>query len=231
MELERRGFLKAVTRGLALGCASCTVALGQTSGGTVTGELQTGSGTLHLKGRLKSGALTLDAQEFLDHADRSVIIRGRLDSTELDSTDLYSAMFSHQQDLTVFALFHDNHHSTTVVLSDSDDAKIGRLVVWNDNQTPQIYNIDKNKIMGTENPKDIADVNGKTPDLVGNRKLSAFTWQELESVFGSDPALLAFMRGKKSTHHPREENKLLEWICRLLSMVPGSTLSLIWLGS
>jgi hypothetical protein len=226
MELERRGFLKAVTRGLALGCAGCTVALGQTSRGTVTGELQTGSGSLHLEGRLKSGALTLDTQEFLDRADRSVIVRGRL-----DSTDLYSAMFSHQQDLTVFALFHDNDHSTTVVLSDSDDAKIGRLVVWNDNQTPQIYNIDKNKIMGTENSKDIVDVNGKTPDLVGNRKRSAFTWQELESVFGSDPALLAFMRGKKSTHHPREENKLLEWICRLLSMVPGSTLSLFWLAS
>jgi len=225
MELERRGFLKAATRGLALGCASCTMALGQTSGGTVTGELQTGSGTLHLEGRLKSGALTLDAQEFLDRADRSVTVRSRL-----NSTNLYSAMFSHQQDLTVFALFHDNDHSTTVVLSDSDDAKIGRLIVWNDNQTPQIYNIDKNKIMGTENPKDIRDVNDKTPDLVGNRKISAFTWQELENVFGSDPALLAFMRGKKSTHHPREENKLLEWICRLLSMVPGSTLSLVWLG-
>jgi hypothetical protein len=138
-------------------------------------------------------------------------------------------MFSHQ-DLTVLALFHDHHHSTTVVLSDSDDAKIGRLVVWNDNQTPQIYNIDKNKIMGTEYSKDIVDVTGKTPDLVGNRKPPAFTWQELEGVFGSDPALLAFMRGKKSTHHPHEENKLLEWICRLLSMVPGSTLSLVWLG-
>jgi hypothetical protein len=104
-------------------------------------------------------------------------------------------------------------------------------VVWNDTQAPQIYNIDKNKLMSTENPKDIGDVNGKTPDLVGYRKPSPFTWQELESVFGSDPALLAFMRGKKSTHHPREDNKLSEWICRLLSMVPGSTLSLFWLGS
>lgn len=224
MELERRGFLKAVTRGLALGYASCGVALGQTPG-SVAGELQTGSGTLHLEGRLKSGALTLDAEEFLDRADRSVIVRGRL-----DSTDLYSAMFSHQQDLTVFAMFHDNDHSTTVVLSDSDDAKIGRLVVWNDNQAPQIYNVDKNKIMRTENPKDIGDVNGGTPDLVGKRKPPAFAWQELESVFGSDPALLAFMRGKKSTHHPREEDKLLDWVCRLLSMVPGSTLSLVWLG-
>jgi hypothetical protein len=199
------------------------VALGQASRGAVTGELQTGSGTLHLEGRLKSGVLTLEAQDFLDRADRSVIVRGRL-----ESTDLYSAMFSYKKDLTVFALFHDNDHSTTVVLSNSDESKIGRLVVWNDNETPKILSIDKNKIMGTDDLKDIADLNGKFPDLVGKRKPSSFTWRELESVFGSDPALLAFMRGRKSTHYPREDDKLLEWTCRLLSMVPGSTLALVW---
>jgi hypothetical protein len=225
MELERRGFLKAVTRGLALGCASFAVASGQPSGDSVTGELQTGSGTLHLEGRLKSGLLTLDAQEFLDRGDRSVIVQGRF-----GPTDLYSAMFSHQQDRTVFALFHDTDHSTTVVLSDSGDEKIGRLVLWNDNQAPQIYNLDKNKIMDTDSPKDIRDINGKTPDLVGNRRPSAFTWQELERVFESDPALLAFMRGRKATHHPHEENRISEWKCLLLSMVPGSTLCLFWLG-
>jgi hypothetical protein len=223
MKLERRDFLKAATTGLAFGCANCGVALGQVSRGAVTGELQTGSGTLHLEGRLKSGVLTLEAQDFLDRADRSVIVRGRL-----ESTDLYSAMFSYKKDLTVFALFHDNDHSTTVVLSNSDESKIGRLVVWNDNETPKILSIDKNKIMGTDDLKDIADLNGKFPDLVGKRKPSSFTWRELESVFGSDPALLAFMRGRKSTHYPREDDKLLEWTCRLLSMVPGSTLALGW---
>jgi len=225
IRLERRGFLTTVTRGLALSYANCAVALAQTSGGSVTGELQTGSGTLHLEGRLKSGMLTLDADEFLDRADRSVIVHSKLDSTKL-----YSAMFSYQQDLTVFALFHDNDHSTTMVLSDSDNPKNGRLVVFNDNQAPQIYDFDKSKIMDTEDPKDIRDVNDKVPDLVGNRMKAAFTWQELESVFGSDPALLAFMRGKKTNHHPSEKNKLLEWNCHLLSMVPGSTLSLVWVG-
>jgi hypothetical protein len=225
MELERRSFLKAVSSGLALGYTSCPGALGQISKGIASGELETGSGTLHLEGKLKSGMLTLDAQDFLDRADRSVVVRGRLDSTAL-----YSAMFSHQKDLTVFALFHDNNHYTTVVLSDTDDAKVGRLVVWNDNQTPQIYNIDKKGIMSIKDPKDIRDVDGKSPNLVGKRGPAAFTWQELESVFGSDQALLAFMWGKKSTHHPSEEDKLLEWICRFLSMVPGSTLSLFWLG-
>jgi hypothetical protein len=220
--LQRRGFLKTVTGGLVLGCASGP-SLGQSS--KATGELETGSGTIHLEGKLKSGVLTLDAQDFLDRSDRSVVVRGKLDSTAL-----YSAMFSHHRDLTVFSLFRDNNHSTTVVLSDSDDAKIGRLVVWNDNQIPQIHNIDKNRLMAIGDPKEIRDVDGKIPDLVGKRGPSAFTWQELEDVFGSDPALLAFMWGKKSTHHPREEDKLTEWVCRFLSMVPGSTLSLVWLG-
>jgi hypothetical protein len=225
MQLERRDFLKAVTQGLAIGCANCTVALGQTSGGSVTGELEAGSGTLHLEGRLKSGVLTLDSQEFLDRADRSVIVHGKLDSTEL-----YSAMFSYQQDLTVFALFHDNGHSTTVILSDTDDTKVGRLVVWNDNQPPEVYDVVKKKIMEIEDPKDLRDINGKIPNMVGNRKQAVFTWLELENVFGSDLALQAFMRGKKTTHHPSEEDKIQEWECRLLSMVPGSTLSLSWIA-
>jgi hypothetical protein len=215
MELERRGFLRAVGS-LALGCGNCTMAFGQTS----TGELEMGSGSVHLEGRLKSGLLVLDAQDFLDRADHSVVVRGKL-----DTMGLYSAMFSHQKDLTVFALFRDNDHSTTVVLSDSEEAKIGHLVVWNDNQTPQPYKIDKSKIIGIKDPSDIVDVNSKRPDLVGKRRAAAFTWQELENVFGSDPALLVFMRGKKSTHYPRD---LDEWVCHLLCMVPGSTLSLFW---
>lgn len=220
MELERRRFLTAVP-GLAFGLTNCAAAVGQTS----TGELRAASGTLHLEGRLKSGLLTMDAQDFVDRTDRSVVVRGKLNSTEL-----YSAMFSYQKDTTVFALFQDSGHSTTVVLSDSEDTKIGRLVVWSDNQSPQVYDIDKSKIMETDDPKDIVDVNGKHPDLVGQRKQAVFTWQELEKIFGSDPALGEFMRGRKSTHHPMEKDKLLEWVCRFLSMVPGSLLSLVWLG-
>lgn len=84
MELQRRGFLRAVP-GLALGFANCTMALGQSS----TGELEMASGTLHLQGKLKSGSLTLDAQDFIDCADRSVIVRGRLDSTHLCWFDFF----------------------------------------------------------------------------------------------------------------------------------------------
>jgi hypothetical protein len=223
MTLERRDFLRAATTGLAFGLASCETAFGQKSAST--GELRAGSGTLDLEGRLKSGVLKLEAQDLLDRADHSVIVR-----STLGSTALYSAMFSYQNDLTVFALFHDSGHSTTVVLSPSDVPKIARLVAWNDSEAPQIFSLDKAKIMEADSIDDITDVNGKAPDLVGKRKPPPFTWSELESVFGSDPALLAFMRGRKSTHHPSEDDKLSHHPCRLLSLVPGSTLSLFWGG-
>jgi len=219
MKFERRDFLRTATSGLAFGLASCGQALAQNS----TGELRGGSGSLSLEGRLKAGILRMELQDFIDRADRAAVVRGTLGTTRL-----YSAMFNYEKDSTIFALFHDNDHSTTIILSNLDDPQIGRLVIWNDRDTPQISSIDKAKIMAADEPKDIVDVTGNIPDFVGKRKPPAFTWRELESVFGSDPALLAFMRGEKSTHHPREDKKLLDWMCRLLSMVPGSLLSPIW---
>ena len=179
MKLERRDFLRAGATGLALGCADPGGSLGQISGGNVTRELQAGSGTLRLEGKLKSGLLRLEAQDFIDRADRCLVIRGNLDSAEL-----YSATFTYQKDLTAFALFHDADHSTTMTLGNSEEAKIGRLVVWNDNEIPQIFSIDKNKVMDKDDLKVLVDVAGKTPDLVGKRKPPSFTWLELESVFG-----------------------------------------------
>ena len=183
----------------------------------------------HLEGRLKSGALKLDAQKssLIGQTFTSLVTTSRSELLPICIGNVRSPTPTPSR---FCAVYNDNDHSTSVVLSDSDDAKIGRLVVWNDNHTPQIYNIDKNKIMGAQNPKDVRDVNDKTPDLVGNRKISAFTWQELESV--SVPIRrswrLCGVRNRLTIH--AEENKLLEWVCRLLSMVPGSTLSLIWLG-
>lgn len=220
---ERREFMRSAATGLALGFANCGVVLGQT--GATKGELQGGSGILQLEGRLKSGYLKLEAQDFVDRADHSVIIRGKF-----DSTDLYSAMFAYDYDNTVFALFHDTGHSTTLVFSGSDQPKVGRLVVWNDTEMPQIFSIDKSRIMEAKSPKDIEDKDGKTPNLVGKRKPPDFTWRELEAVFGSNAALQEFMRGRKSTHDPPPDDKIVDAACRLVSLVPGSTLSLGWLG-
>jgi hypothetical protein len=223
MKLERRDFLKTATTGLAFGVANRAGAFGHASSGTVTGELQAGSGTLRLKGRLTSGTLTLEAQDFLDRGDRSVVIRSTL-QTAAEVIDLYSAMFSYDKDLAVFAVFHDNNHSTMVVCSDSDDPKIGRVVVWNDVEVPQVVDFAKAEIMKANSLQDIKPVRGSAPDLGKKRKPPLFTWRELETVFGDDDALKAFTRGRKSMH----QNDPLEWICRFLSWVPGSTLSLDW---
>ncbi|PYT83789.1 MAG: hypothetical protein DMG40_02315 [Acidobacteria bacterium] len=225
MIFERRDFLRSAATGVALGFASRGAALRQASAGGASGELQGGSGFLQLEGRLKSGLLKLEAQDFVDRTDRSVIIRGKL-----DSTDLYSAMFCYKYDRTVFALFHDTGHSTTLIFFDSDQPKIGRLVLWNDTEAPQTMSIDKSKIMEAKSPKDIVDMSGKVPDFLGKRKPPEFTWRELEAVFGANPALLEFMRGKKSLHDPPPGNTFPDAACRLLSLVPGSTLSLAWLG-
>jgi hypothetical protein len=227
MRVERRDFLKTATAGFALTLASQRKAMGQPSA-NVSGELRSGSGTLYLEGKLKSGLLKLDAQDLLDRKDYSVIVRGRLESSvqgKLESAELYSAMFAYQDDLSVFALFHDHDHSTIVVLSDSNNEKIGGAVVWNDGETPQILNFDKAEILHADKPQDIHDVNGNVPNWIGKRRPPDFTSMELESVFGSDPELLAFMRGKKSTH-PRAEVK--EWMCWLSSNVPGSMLGPVW---
>lgn len=90
-------------------------------------------------------------------------------------------MFSYHKDLTVFALFNDNDHSTTVALSESSERKIGHVVVWNDNNTPQIYKVNKGEIMEAESPKDVRDVNSKPLDLVGSRKPPAFTGRSLKA--------------------------------------------------
>jgi hypothetical protein len=224
MTFERRDFLTAVTSSLALGFASGPRAWGLTSKGGVTGELKTGSGTLHLEGQLKSGHLALDAHDFLDGASQGLVVRGKLDLPTSKSLELYSAMFNHENDLRVFAVFQDSGHLTTAVFSDTDDKEIGRLVVWNDNERPQVHDVDKKNVMSPEDPVKIMDLSGKTPDLQGKRNKAVFTWRELEDVFGSDPALLAFMRGKKATH----KGDISEWICRYCSIAAGSLLPLFW---
>jgi hypothetical protein len=226
MTLERRDFIKTTTTGLAFGLVKPGMAYAQTSAGAASGEFEGGTGSLRLEGRLKAGVLKLGAQDFIEGKDRALIIQARLNSVKL-----YSAMFSYDYDRTVFALLRDNDHSTTLVLSDTDDPKIGRLVVWNDLEVPENFRVDKDKFMDTPNLKEsILDGKGKTLDVLGKRKPPEFTLKELEAVFGSNPALLEFMRGRRSTHHPRSSEKLLVWACDVVSTLPGSFYGLAWYG-
>jgi hypothetical protein len=226
MRFERRDFIKTTTAGLAFGLVKPGMAYMQNPAGAASGEFEGGTGSLRLEGRLKAGVLKLEAQDFIEDKDRALIIQASLDSHKL-----YNAMFSYNRDRTVFALLRDNDHSTTLVLSDTDDPKIGRLVVWNEMEVPDSFRVDKDKFMDTQNLKEsILDGKEKALDVLGKRKPPEFTLQELESVFGSNPALLEFMRGKRSAHHPLRTEKLLAWACDLLSNLPGSLFGLAWYG-
>jgi hypothetical protein len=217
MRFERRDFLKTTTTGLAFGLVKPGMAYMQNSAGAASGEFEGGTGSLRLEGRLKAGVLKLEAQDFIEDKDRALIIQASLDSHKL-----YNAMFSYDHDRTVFALLRDNDHSTTLVLGDTDDPKIGRLVVWNDVEVPDSFRVDKDKFMDTQNLKEsILDGKGKTLDVLGKRKPPEFTLQELETVFGSNPALLEFML---------PSNKLAATFCDLLSSLPGSLFILFWYG-
>jgi hypothetical protein len=226
MTLERRDFIKTTTAGLAFGLVKPGMACAQTSAVAASGEFEGGTGSLHLEGRLKAGVLKLEAQDFIEGKDRALIIQARLDSFKL-----YNAMFSYDYDRTVFVLLRDNDHSTTLVLSDTDDPKIGRLVVWNDQEVPDNFSVDKDKFMDTVNLKEsVLGGKEKSLDVVGKRKPPDFTLKELEAVFGSNPALLEFMRGYRSLHHPLPSNKLAAWSCDVPSTLPGSLLGLAWYG-
>jgi hypothetical protein len=224
MIFERRDFFRIGTAGMAAGLMTPVLAMSQDSSTPVTGELEGGTGSLRLEGRLKAGLLKLEARDFTEGHDRSVVVH-----SSLNSIDMYSGMFSYEYDATVFAVLRDNGHTTSIVLSNTDDSSVGRIMVCNDSEPPGIFGIDKGKFIEKENLKEsILDGKGASLDVVGKRKPPLFVWRELESVFGNEPALLEFMRGKKARHQPSKDEYKREWICRVLSWVPGSTLALAW---
>ena len=220
MTFERRDFLKIGTMGMATAMATPAFAFDDDSPAKGKGELEGGCSSVRLEGQLKAGHMVIEARTFEDRKDRAVIMH-----STLNNVDLYSGMFSYDHEKTIFAVFRDNDHSTSLLISNTDDPKIGRLLVWNDSDAPGVFEVDKEKFMSSENLTDtIRDTKGNVVDVVGKRKPPAFTWRELEAVFGEDPALNEFMRGKKSHH----KGGLREFGCRTASAPRGSTLTLGW---
>jgi hypothetical protein len=220
MTFERRDFLKLGTMGMATAMATPAFAFDEDSPAKGKGELEGGCSSIRLEGQLKAGHIVIEARAFEDGKDRTMIMH-----STLNNVDLYSGVFSYDLEKAVFAVFRDNGHSTTLLVSNTDDPKIGRLIVWNDSEAPGVFEVNKEKFMSSENVKDIIrDVKGNVVDVMGKRNSPAFTWRELEAVFGDDPALNEFMRGRKSHH----KGGVIEFACRVVSAPAGSTSSIGW---
>jgi len=223
MTFQRRDFLKIGSAGLAAGLVNSGLSAAQTAAPAVKGALESATGSLHLEGRLKSGLLQIEMQDFSQGLDTMVIGNGRCNSRKF-----YNAMFNHNRDHTVFVILADENHSTTLVLSNSDVSEIGRLTVWHDSGAPQNFRIKKLAFM--ENDA-IVDEKGTRIDLVGKRKPLDFTSRELEEVFGNDPALLKFRHGVPIVHNNSPEMQLSSWFCALISATLGQIISIKWEAS
>ncbi len=220
MRFERRDFLRIGSVGLAAGIVHPALPQARASSAAASTELESGTGSIRLEGHLKSGTINLEAQDFVQGLDRTVIVHGTFNSRKF-----YSAMFSEHRDRTVFAAMSDEDHSTNIVFSDSDVAEIGRLIIWHDAAAAETFRIKKTEFYKDER---VVDEVSKPIDFMGKRKPLDFTTKELESVFGKDSALLKFMRGKRAYTETPADNGLQEWICRILSILPGSPFSLFW---
>lgn len=223
MAIERRDFIKSGFAGLSTGLLASELANAQSYSGRSKGVFEGGTGSVHVEGRLKSGVLTADAQDFEKSGDRCFIINGKL-----GSTDLYCSMFSYNNEESVFAVLRSNGHTTSLVLSNSNDSNVANLVVWNDVETSGSFRIDKNKFMDTQKFKEsVLDDKGESLNLVGKRNPPQFTLSELEAVFHDNEALNEFMRGRRS-HHDRAPDKLEAFLCYFISSIPGSLHILPW---
>jgi hypothetical protein len=133
MTFERRDFLKFGTVGMAAATATPAFAFNDDSAAKGKGSLRGDCSWIRLEGQLKAGHMIIEARSFDEGKDRAVIMHSKL-----DSVDLYSGMFSHDLESSIFAVFRDNDHSTSLVVSNTDDPKIGRLLVWNDSDAPGV---------------------------------------------------------------------------------------------
>jgi hypothetical protein len=220
MLFERRDFLKIGSSGLAAGLVNSGLRAAQAAAPAVKGELEGGTGSLHLEGHLKSGLLQIEMQDFVQGLDRTVIGNGRFNSRKF-----HNAVFSYNRDRMVFVILADENHSTTLVLSDSDVPEIGRVTIWHDSGAPQSFRVKKGEFVVNDA---VVDEKGTRIDLVGKRKPLDFTARELEEVFGNDPALLKFRRGMPIAHNASRNMSLSDWFCVLLSTILGTIIPLSW---
>lgn len=188
-----------------------------------------GSGKVTLTGPTKFGTLSFTAQEHTDANERTLIIRGKIGNHIMQRS-----FFSHDGEKVVFGRLVDNDHNTTMVLSNTEDPKIGSVTVSNDDSVPKTFKIDINKFLKVNNQKEsIIDGPVNEYDPVGKRQPLVISPQELYKTFGKDPSYVQFMRGSPATHLAPgvtpETSGLLGWKCWWYCLIPACGLAcLLW---
>ena len=190
-------------------------------------QLSAGASSIKLSTVLKAGTLNVDAQEFTNQGDRTVVARA-----SIGRSDLYRAFFSHDDDTTVFAVISDNGITTRVSLQDHPKrASVGIVNIWNDGAAEQSFDINIKKFMKTRDPKaSVITSRGAPLDLVGKRKPPAITSAEIVKAFANTGAFRGFMRGEE--HHESilaRSRGGVNWKCAWICLIPACGLScLFW---
>ncbi len=224
MSMVRRDFVKIGAAGFA-GLVLPQASFGQksepASGKRGTADLETGATTITLAAELRTGSIRLHAQRFEAGKDRAMVSRGNFQPTNGEKIELYRAYFRANGGRQVLARLDDNDHSTALVLSNSEDANLYHLTVWNDAKAPQTFRVDSRELRETQRvPGELAAA------LAGQRKPPDITLEDMENAFASDPDYIAFTRGKTLPH---QHAKIVDFACFLVLLrVPGGAAYSFW---
>jgi hypothetical protein len=237
MSFERRDFLRLGAAGFA---GSLLVAESAFSQGkddedrksSATAELRSGSGSLSVDLRLRSGTLELQYEEFSHGKDRALIAHGSFAPHSGSKIKIYRSYFSANGAQQVFARLGDGDHWTSLMLARTEDANVESLTVWNDDKAPGSFRIDKNKFLAGANvpggPKPeeyILDNRGGSLDLKGSRTPPDVTAEDLEDALDNNRDYLAFRRGSRPPH---QHATMVDFVCGYLVIaVPGGKFFII----
>ena len=239
MNFKRRDFLRMGTAGVAGGLVSSELVFGQGTDKDEKkperpAELKSGTGSLHLFLKLKAGLLDMVFDDASFGKDHALVARGTFRKSNGDTITLYRSLFSVESSQQVFACIGDDAHRTSVLLARTEDSNIESLTVWNDEEAPRSYRIDKQKFLDAarENkglppkPADyIVDATGGVPNLQGSRPKLEISPGELEEALENSRDYLLFRRG---TRPPRQHASMLEFECGFLEIVLSLLFGVDW---
>ena len=186
-----------------------------------------GTNVLSLSAGLPAGKLTVEAREFSQLGDRTVVTSGTVGRNEI-----YRAVFSHNNDSSVHAVLRDKGITTQISLQDHPMKKgVGIVTIVNDNQVPQQLLIDTDVLLETKDPQlALIEPVGHKIDLVGNRQVPNITAKQIADLYADTPAFKEFMRGAE--HHEKAAAKKkggVNWKCAWICLVPACGLTcLFW---